>query len=383
MSSFDDVSVADLLARKTLKWGRHGAQVIGAWVAEMDYALAPEIQAALHDAVELGAAGYPLRDISTGLPAACSNWLRTTFGWSVPDERIFLLPDVIAGIRLGILAYGRPTAPVVLPTPAYPPFFEVIAACQRHVVEVPMTTGDTPALDIAGIDSALAAGAGTVLLCSPHNPLGRVFTGPELLELSEVVTARGARVIADEVHAPLVYPGHRHIPYASVSPAAAAHTITLLSASKAWNLAGLKCCQVVLTNEQDVRRWRELPFHARHGASTFGITANIAAYTGGDPWRAELLRYLDGNRQLLLRTLAERLPGIVCRPPEATYLAWLDCRQLGLTDPAGHFLRHAGVALSDGAAFGTTGHGFVRLNFATSQEILVRMLTSLAATLRS
>lgn len=378
--SFDEVSVEDVVARKTLKWGRHGGHVIGAWVAEMDYTLAPVIRAALHKAVELGAAGYPLRDIRTGLPSACAAWLKTMFDWAVPDEWIFLLPDIIAGVRLGIEAYSPPSAAVVLPTPAYPPFFEIIAACGRPVAEVPMVPdGGRPALDIDAIDAALAAGAGAVMLCNPHNPLGRVFTRPELVRLSEVVAARGGRVIADEVHSPLGYPGHRPIPYASVSPEAAAHTITLVSASKAWNIAGLKCCQVVLTSERDVRRWRELPFHTRHGASTLGIVANIAAYTQGDPWRAELLRYLDGNRQLLARTLAERLPGITFRPPEASYLAWLDCRRLGLADPARHFLREAEVALSDGAVFGRDGRGFVRLNFATSREILSRMLTRLVA----
>jgi cystathionine beta-lyase len=377
---FDHVHIAGLLERKTLKWGRHGAEVLGAWVAEMDFALAPEIRAALHDAVDRGMAGYPLRDISTGLPSACAAWLTEAYGWQVRPEWIFLLPDVLTGISLGIEAYSRPGSAVILPTPAYPPFFEIISARRRRVIEVPMVAADgQPVLDIAGIDAALADGGGTVVLCNPHNPLGRVFSRAELTALSDVVTARGGRVIADEVHGPLTYPGHRHVPYASVSPDAAAHTITLVSASKAWNIAGLKCCQVALSNEADVRRWREIPFHDRHGASTLGIAANIAAYTNGDAWRRELIRYLEESRALLARLLAAGLPDISFCPPEATYLAWLDCRRLGLPDPAGYFLQHARVALSPGAAFGSPGRGFVRLNFATSHAILERIIGAMSA----
>lgn len=380
MPDFDHVRIASLLERKTLKWGRHGGEVLGAWVAEMDFALAPQVRAALHEAVDRGMAGYPLRDISTGLPSACAAWLAQAYGWQARPDWIFLLPDILTGVSLGIEAYSRPGSAVVLPTPAYPPFFEIIRARRRQVIELPMVLPDErPMLDIGGIDTALAAGAGTVVLCNPHNPLGRVYSRAELSALSDVVTARGARVIADEVHGPITYPGHRHVPYASVSPAAAAHTITLVSASKAWNIAGLKCCQAVLSNEADVRRWREIPFHDRHGASTLGIAANIAAYATGDAWRRDLIRYLDASRSLLASTLVEEMPDVSFCPPEATYLAWLDCRRLGLANPAAYFLLNANVALSDGAAFGSPGHGFVRLNFATSHAILKRIIGAMSA----
>ncbi|MFD7898669.1 MalY/PatB family protein [Streptomyces sp. NPDC059743] len=381
---FDDLRIEDLVGRRSLKWARHGPGVLGAWIAEMDFALAPAIRRALHDAVERGETGYPLRDIRTGLPSACADWLLRTFDWSVPAEWIFLLPDVVTGIGLGISAYSRPGSAVVVPTPAYPPFFEIAAAEGREVVEVAMASdGGRPVLDIEAIDTALADGAGTVLLCNPHNPMGRVFTRTELLALSRCVDARGARVIADEIHAPLVYPGHEHVPYASLSPEAAAHTITLTSASKGWNTAGLKCAQAILTSEQDVVRWRTLPFHSRHGASTFGIAAGLASYTEGDSWRQDALRYLDANRRFLTRVLADELPMIGYRQPEATYLAWLDCRSLGLDDPSGHLLRQGGVALSDGAVFGAAGQGFVRINFATSRAILERIVTALVASLRA
>ncbi|MFH8985585.1 MalY/PatB family protein [Streptomyces varsoviensis] len=382
-SEFDGIGVADALARRSLKWGRNGPSVLGAWVAEMDFPPPLEVREALHRAVDRGETGYPLRDIRTGLPAACADWLRGNFGWSVPAERIFLVPDILTGIGLGIDAYSPPGSPVVVPTPSYPPFFEIVEALGRPLVEVALTPdGGRPTLDLDGIGAALAAGARTVVLCSPHNPAGRVFTRAELTGLRAVVSAHGARVIADEVHAGLVYPGHRHLPYASLSPEAAAHTITVTSASKAWNIAGLKCSQVILTNPQDVVGWRELPFHARHGSSTLGIVANIAAYRDGDAWRRRLVHHLDGNRRFLDRALAAELPEVGYRTPEATYLAWLDCRRLGLDDPGGFFLRHAKVALSDGSVFGAAGHGFVRLNFATSRPLLRRIVDALAKAVR-
>ncbi|MFE7117687.1 MalY/PatB family protein [Streptomyces sp. NPDC057654] len=382
-SEFHDIGIDDAMARRSLKWGRNGPSVLGAWVAEMDFPLAPEVRQALHRAVDHGETGYPLRDIRTGLPAACADWLRESFGWSVPAEQIFLVPDILTGIGLGIDAYSPPGSAVVVPTPAYPPFFEIVEALGRPLVEVPLTTdAGRPTLDVEGIGAALAAGARTVVLCSPHNPAGRVFTPAELTALRSVVTAHGARVIADEVHAGLVYPGHRHVPYASLSAEAAAHTITVTSASKAWNIAGLKCSQVILTNPRDVVRWRQLPFHARHGSSTLGIAANIAAYREGDAWRRRAVRYLDGNRRFLDEALAAELPEVGHRSPEATYLAWLDCRGLGLDDPGGFFLRHAKVALSDGSVFGAAGRGFVRLNFATSRPLLQRIVTALAKAAR-
>ncbi|WP_381562561.1 MalY/PatB family protein [Streptomyces eurythermus] len=379
---FDDITLDALLARRTLKWGRHGGEVLGAWVAEMDFPVAPAVREAVHEAVERGETGYPLRDIRTGLPHACADWLARTCGWTVPAERIFLIPDVLTGIGLGIGAYSRPDSAVVVPTPAYPPFLEVVAAQGRRAVEVPLVPdGARRTLDLDAIGAALAGGAGTVLLCNPHNPLGRVFTRSELRALARCVAAHGARVVADEIHAPLTYPGHPHVPYASVSPEAADHTLTLVSAAKGWNIAGLKCAQAVLTSDRDVRRWRALPFHSRHGASTLGIAANIAAYRAGDPWRREAVRYLDGNRHFLARVLGERLPQARYSMPEATYLAWLDCSFTGLDDPAGFLLREARVCLSDGAFFGAAGRGFVRLNFATSRRILERITGALVEAL--
>ena len=235
------------------------------------------------------------------------------------------------------------------------------------------------ALDLDAIDRALGAGADAVLLCSPHNPTGRVFTAEELGALAAVVERRGARVIADEVHAPLVYPGSRHIPYATVSDAAAAHTITVTSASKAFNLAGLKCAQVVATNHADAQRWRGLGVFAVAGPTPLGIAASTAAYRDGADWLRDLVAYLDGNRHRLRELLAAEVPAITCREPEATFLAWLDCSALGHADPARFFLDHARVALSDGPPFGSGCDQHVRLNFATSWALLEQIVRAMGA----
>ena len=223
-----------------------------------------------------------------------------------------------------------------------------------------------------------------MLLCSPHNPTGRVFTRDELGALAAIVDRHGARVVADEVHAPLVYAGHRHVPYATVSDAAAAHTITVTSASKAFNLAGLKCAQVVATNHADAARWREL--------RVFEVAGSDADRDRGDRrrvprWRcrgyASSSTYLDGNRRLLAELLAADVPAIRSEPPESTFLSWLDCSALGLDDPARFFLDHARVAVSDGPPFGPGCDQYVRLNFATSRALLEQIVVAMGAAVRA
>ena len=377
MHPYDQLRTEDLYRRGSIKWTLHGPDVLAAWVAEMDFPAAAPIDRAVRAAVDRGYYGYPPHDADTGLPEATAAVLAGR-GLRVPPERIRILPDILRGMELAIELYSAPGSAVVIPTPSYPPFFAVAQLCGREIVEVPMV--QTPAglgYDVDGIDAALAAGAGTVLLCNPHNPVGRVFEEAELKAIAEVVEQHGARVVADEVHAPLVYPDETFVPYASVSPVAAAHSVTLVSASKGWNLPGLKCAQVVLTTPADAERWDTLGHLQTHGASTLGIVANEAAYRQGGDWLATTLSYLDGNRRLLGELLAEHLPAVRYTAPAGTYLSWLDCRGLGLEDPAGFFLERAHVAVNDGRTFGAAGNGFVRLNFATSRPILRRIVTAM------
>jgi cysteine-S-conjugate beta-lyase len=234
--------------------------------------------------------------------------------------------------------------------------------------------------DLGGIGRALRDGGKLVVHVSPHNPLGRVFDVDEQLALAEVVDAAGVRVFSDEIHAPLVHPGAVHRPYASLSPVTAGHTVTATSASKAWNLAGLKAAQFLLSNAADAAHWADVGFLYGHGASTPGVLANTAAYDEGGPWLDGVLTYLDGNRRLLADLLTERLPQVRYTVPEGTFLAWLDCRALELPVSAGaFFLERAGVALIDGPECGSPGAGHVRLNFATPRPVLATMVDRMAA----
>ena len=379
---FDAVDIEKLHRRRTVKWSLYGPDVLAAWVAEMDFDIAAPVRAALLDAVDREDFGYVEGDL-TELTSACAEFLASSYSWDVAASRIFPVADVLTGIAGALDVFSPRACRVVVPTPAYPPFFEIITLGGREVVEVPLIAERGRAtLDLEAIEVALEHGARAVLLCNPHNPTGRVFDRNELAGLAEIVERHDARVIADEVHAPLVYPGHRHVPYATVSDAAAEHTVTVTSASKAFNLAGLKCAQVVTSNHADAKRWRTLPIFQVAGPTPLGIAASSAAYRSGGRWLSELVTYLDGNRRLLGELVRTELPGVDYREPEATFLAWLDCAGLGLDEPATFFLRNARVALSDGPPFGAGNAPYVRLNFATSRAILERMVRAMGTALR-
>ena len=384
IGAFDDLTEEQLRAAGSLKWARYGT-AIGAWVAEMDLGTAPAVTQALHEAVDQARFGYLTPQAAEQMARACSGWHARRYGWEVPPAWISPLPDVIAGLQAAIEHYTPPGSPVVLPTPAYMPFRTVPGLLGRELVEVPMVSHDgRMTYDLDGIDRALGAGAGLVVHVNPHNPLGRVFSAEEQLALADVVDRHGARVFSDEIHAPLVHPGAVHRPYASLSAATARHTLTATSASKAWNLPGLKAAQLVLSDAADVEHWAGVGFLFGHGASTPGVLAAAAAYDAGGPWLDGVLTYLDGNRRLLGDLLAERLPEVGYRPPEGTYLAWLDCRALGVDGSVGEFfLEQAGVALVDGPECGAPGAGHVRLNFATGRGLLTTMVDRMAAAARA
>jgi cystathionine beta-lyase len=262
------------------------------------------------------------------------------------------------------------------------PFLTVPPAMGREVIQVPLLQADDGSytLDLEGIAAAYQAGADVLILCNPYNPVGRVFSRSELVAVAAVVAAHDGRVFADEIHSPLVFPGRRHIPYASLSDVTAAHTVTATSASKAWNLPGLKCAQLIISNDADAGVWEQIGAMASHGTSTLGAVANTAALSSGRPWLEEVVRYLDGNRRALATLLTEHLPAVRYTVPEGTYIAWLDCRGLGLDgSPAEFFREHAGVALTDGRACGDAGEGFVRMVFATPRPILEQAVAAMGA----
>ncbi len=367
---FDALTEQDLRARQTVKWNYFG-DALAMWVAEMDFPTAPEVMAGIRAAVEREEFGYPR--LANGLPEAYAEYALREYGQHVEPAYCQVLPDVLKGVELGIGAYSPPGTPVVLPTPAYMPFWEVPSLVEREILPVPLHQDDAGryTLNLDGIDAAFKQGGRSIILCQPYNPIGRVFTHDELAALSEVVEANGAFVISDEIHAPLVYAG-RTVPYATVSDVAAGHCITITSASKAWNLPGLKAAISLVHTPENHEIWlREVPMKKWHGASTIGIEANIAAFRDGEPWLEACKAYLAANAAWLAETLTDQLPEVRYTPPEGTYFAWLDFSALGLPDdPAAWFRQHAGVVMNNGPAFGPGGQGYARMNLATTRAIL-------------
>lgn len=379
---FDSISLEHLRGIGGVKWSLF-PDAIGAFVAEMDFGTAPTITQAIHAAVDTGLFGYLPPAISDSMSAATAHWHESQYGWKVRSEDVHPIADVLKGLEVAIEHYSTVGSAVILPTPAYMPFFSVPVAMGRGIIEVPLAvTAGHYEMDLEALDRAFKAGGELLILCNPYNPTGRVFTRDELIAISDVVTRNGGRVFSDEIHAPMVYAGSKHVPYASVSADAAAHTITVTSASKAWNLPGLKCAQLITSNAADAVVWERIGQMASHGASNLGVIANTAAYTSGQPWLDEVVAYNDGNRLALAELLAEHIPAIKYTPPEGTYIAWLDCRELGLGDhPAEFFKAEAGVALTDGVACGAPGAGFVRFIFATPRPVMEQAIHQMAAAL--
>ncbi len=381
--AFDSITADELRRRGSLKWSTFPG-TIGAFVAEMDFGVAPEIERALHGAVTAADFGYLPARLSGAMSAATADWLQRSSGWTVDPGAISPVADVISALQVTIEHYSAPGAPVIVPTPAYMPFLTVPSTIGREVIEVPLTQFDGRyAFDLEAIDRALAPRGGLFVLCNPYNPVGRVFDRDELVALSEIIERRGARVFSDEIHAPLIFGGHRHVSYASVSEAAAAHTVTATSASKAWNLAGLKCAQIVFSNAPDRELWEKVGMMASHGASNLGVIANTAAYTSGLHWLDDVVSYLDGNRRLLGELLAEHLPGVRYSMPEGTYIAWLDWREYEFEPTAADYIReHARVSMTDGLMCGEAGRGFTRLIFATPRPVLTQAIEAMGAAAR-
>lgn len=369
--SFDEITPTQLRRGGGPKWSL-GDDVIGAQVAEMDFGTAPRVTDALRASIASGRLGYPGSELQASTASATARWYADSYGWAVAPEYVQPVGDVITTLKVAIEHYSTAGSAVIVPTPTYMKFLTVPRAMGRRIIEVPLLEdGGRYAMDLEALAAAFTGGGGILLLCNPFNPTGTVFGRAELLAISEVVAEHDGRVFADEVHAPLVYDDAQHVPYASVSPTSAEHTVTGTSAAKAWNLAGLKCAQVLFSNAADAARWPEIaPVHG-HGASTLGLVATTAAYDEGRSWLDDVQHYLDGNRKLLAELVAEHLPGVRYTPPDGTYVGWLDLRALDLGDDVAEFFRHrAGVALTDGRTCGANGRGHARLIFATPRPVL-------------
>lgn len=371
-SPFEQLSLDTLRRRTSIKWRAFPDDVLPLWVAEMDVLLAEPVVRAITDAATSGDTGYAS---GTAYPAALRDFAAARWGWTGVDvERCRLVADVMVGVAETLRVLVAPGSAVVVNCPVYPPFYACVRRLGGRVVEAPLTAGGR--LDLDRLEAAFAAsGSGAAyLLCNPHNPTGTVPSGEELERVADLADRFGVRVIADEIHAPLILPGARFTPYLSVP--GTENAIALLSASKAWNLAGLKAA-VAVPGPAATEDLARMPVEISHGVSHLGVLSHTAALRDGGAWLDGVLAGLDANRRFLADLLADRLPAVRWTPPQATYLAWLDCSALGAGDPAEAFLR-AGVALSAGPAFGTGGAGHARLNFATSRAILTEAVSRMA-----
>lgn len=359
--------------RTSEKWRTFPPDVLPMFVAEMDYALAPPIARALHAAIDRSDTGYAwpkaLRDVFPGYAARA-------FGWDLRPEYVFTVNDVMGGITEALRALTSPGDGIVIMPPVYPPFFEIIRAAGRRVVEAPLCADRDWAMDTDAIERALRDGARVVLLCNPHNPVGRVFTEAELHALADLAALYDALVISDEIHAQLLYPGFTHVPFERVASPLGVESVVLMSASKGWNIPGLKCAQMIAGSERTRAAFTALPKDVSNRVGHLGVIATIAAYEEGDAWLRETLALLDANRTRIARAL----PDVGYRIPDATYLAWLDFRETPLGDePARALVSDAKVALTRGRAFGEQGRGYARLNFATSPDVLDDALARIRA----
>jgi cystathionine beta-lyase len=426
-----DCSLDGLRRRRSWKWTEYPPDVLPAWVAEMDFDLAEPIKDAVREAITAGDCGYPH---PLGFGEVYAAFAARRYGWAPDPRRVYAVPDVMTGIAEVLQEVTPHGSGVVINPPVYPPFFFRLRLAGREVVEVPLArdAGGRYELDPDALDAALARDdVAACLLCSPHNPTGRVWSHDDLTTVADICARRGAVLIVDEIHAPLALPGARHIPFLSVDldGGLAGRTFTFTSASKGWNIPGLNCGLAVVGADEAAaaleRRWEALlPSH-------LGVLATETAFADCVPWLDAVCGQLDENRMLLAKLLAQHLPAVGYLPPEASFLAWLDCRPLAAApagdaagtagasrtagaadtagavgtagaagaadtgavggaadavdapDPAASFLDRARVAVTSGTGFGEQGRGFVRLNMGTSpdllQEIVRRMGTAVAA----
>ncbi|MEO6309775.1 MAG: aminotransferase class I/II-fold pyridoxal phosphate-dependent enzyme [Leifsonia sp.] len=368
-----------LRLRTSEKWRTFGEDVLPLFVAEMDYPLAEPIKRALHAAVDRSDSGYVCEH--NGFADAFAGFARRRWQWQIDPAHVTTTTDVSVAIVESLRQVIVPGDTVVINPPIYPPFFDLVPEAGGVVREVPLLQRETGwSLDLDGLEQAFAAGARAYLLCNPHNPLGHPHSVEELSAVALLAAQYDVTVISDEVHAPLTHSDGVFTPFLSVSPEATEYGICVTSASKAWNLAGLKCAAIVTASARMRASLDALPEEVLWRTSQLGLIAGIAAFTEGEPWLDGALRAIQANRMLLGELLDAELPGVGYDQPKASYLAWLDLRQLGWgEDPSVPALEQARVALNPGPMFGAEGSGFVRLNFACSPEVLAEAISRLAA----
>lgn len=386
-------SEAELYDAGTLKWSgittEDGEATLGAWVAEMDFGTSPAVADRLVRAVHQGFLGYTPPWADEAVRQALVQLQDGRFGWAIKERWVRTAPSVLSALRITIESLTRPGSAVVVPTPAYMPFLTIPEQLGRATMQVPSlhdpkapTPQEAWALDLNGIEAALESGAGLVILCNPWNPTGRVLSIQEMRDLHALVSKYDALVFSDEIHSPLVLgdPGS-HFSYARLSPEAAAHTVTAVAASKAWNVAGLQCAQVILPNEELRGRYDAAPKGNFGHPGTLGVLAATPAYLESNEWLAEVIAQINANLDLLDAALADT--AVDYHRPQATYLTWLGFGDVpGISDPARVLREEFHVAVNDGSALGSGYEKWIRVNAAMSPEPWKRVVAALAQVAR-
>ncbi len=352
------------------------ADVIPLWVADMDFPSPPPVAQALCRAADQRIFGYTAVD--NGYWETLRAWYSRRMGWAPEADWLLPIPGVLAGVSAAVRALTAPGEAVLLCQPVYYPFARIITGCGRTLRVSPLRLeGVRYVFDFDDIEKQLSREDCKVfLLCSPHNPVARVWTREELEKLAELCLRHGVTLLSDEIHADLVHAPHRHVPLSNLSPEAAARSVTAMAPTKTFNMAGLPCAHLIVPDPDLRRRISAMCWASGQGGwGVASLAAARAAYGQGEAWLEGLLAYLRDNRELLYRSFPAGAP-IACLPVEGTYLAWLDCRGLGLDDDALHdlFLKKAGVWLDDGTMFGAGGEGFMRLNFACQRATLAEAI---------
>lgn len=373
---FDFDAVIDRRATGSEKWDRYAGQdIIPLWVADMDFRSPPAVLEALQQRVEHGVFGYsrPAQELTD----VVLDTLQNEYGWQVQPDWLVWLPGLVCGLNVACRAVGETGDAVATFTPVYPPFLTAPGLAGRELISVPLVEQQGCwVMDLEALEQAITPRTRLLMLCSPHNPVGRVWNRAEQLALADLVERHDLMVCSDEIHAGLVLDSDKtHIPFATLAPELAQRTITLLAPSKTYNIPGLGCSFAVIPDKQLRQAFKNVMAGIVPHVNLLGYTAALAAYRDGESWRQALLRYLRQNRDLVLEAL-QAMPGLKTWPVEATYLAWIDAQGLGVADPAGLF-EQAGVGLSAGAPFGAPG--FVRLNFGCSRSLLQQALERMKA----
>ena len=375
--TYDFDRLVDRRRTDSSKWQKYGPDVLPLWVADMDFQSPEPVIRALRERVEHGVFGY-LAPEQPEFRELFADRLLKRYGWRVSPDAVVLIPGVIPGFNVAGRILAAPGDGLILQTPVYPPILRAASSIGLTREEAPLArqADGRYAVDIDAFTAGIRERTRFFLLCNPHNPVGRVLTRDDLMSLAQICLRRGLAIVADEIHCELTLGGRRHTPIASLDPEIADRTITLMAPSKTFNLAGLKCSVAVIPNAALREKFVSGRIDLVQTVNVFGYTAAFAAYRDGQPWLDELLRYLEANRDFVTEYVRTRLPGVAMFPPEATYLAWLDCRNASgaSRDPFTFFLENARVALNDGTLFGSGGAGFVRLNFGCPRSLLAKAL---------